>query len=74
LHRPSAWEVAARTALEDPALADAARTCFAAAEAALVRAGTDPELVDLVREFTSTYVAVGRCPADDLTNQRLEAP
>jgi glutamate--cysteine ligase len=72
--RTDPWEVAARVALEDPTLATAARTCFEAAEAALVRAGADPELVDLVRDYTSTYVAAGSCPADDLTRQSPEAP
>ncbi len=60
-----AWDRAARTGLGDPALASAARACFAAALDALPRLGTDPALAGLVAEFTDRFVARGRCPGDE---------
>jgi glutamate--cysteine ligase len=67
------WRSAARHALDDPALAAAARACFTAALEALPRLGTDPGLTGLVAGFTDRYVAQGRCPADDPL-PTLEAP
>ncbi|HEX2313356.1 MAG TPA: ergothioneine biosynthesis glutamate--cysteine ligase EgtA [Thermomonospora sp.] len=59
------WTEAARDALTDPALARAARTCFAAALEALPRLGA-ADLVPLVAGYARRYVERGRCPADDL--------
>lgn len=59
------WDVAARCGLADPALAAAARTCFAAALEALPAADVDPTTLAATREFVDRYVARGRCPADD---------
>lgn len=61
-----AWRAAARDALTDPALATAARTCFAAALRALPGLGAPAELIGLVARYAERYVARGRCPADDL--------
>lgn len=58
------WGAAARHALTDPALALAARRCFAAALQALPRLGA-AELVPLVADYARRYVERGRCPADD---------
>jgi len=62
---PRLWERAARDALTDPVLAEAARDCFLTAYAALARQGTARGLRDEVAEFTERYVLRGRCPADD---------
>jgi glutamate--cysteine ligase len=59
------WTEAARDALTDPALARAARTCFAAAHAAQLRQGA-PQLARLVADYAERYVDRGRCPADDV--------
>ncbi|GAA2701540.1 glutamate-cysteine ligase family protein [Actinoplanes palleronii] len=66
---PRLWERAARDALTDPVLADAARACFLAAYASLARNGATRELRDAVADFTETYVHRGRCPADDLLDR-----
>ena len=60
-----AWAVAARCGLADPALAGAARRCFAAASDSATRRGEDTTTRDLLAEFVDRYVAHGRCPADD---------
>ncbi|WP_019633144.1 ergothioneine biosynthesis glutamate--cysteine ligase EgtA [Actinomadura atramentaria] len=62
------WSTAARDALADPALAAAARTCFAAALDALPRLGA-AGLRPLVAEYADRYVERGRCPADDAPDQ-----
>ncbi|MCJ7671301.1 MAG: ergothioneine biosynthesis glutamate--cysteine ligase EgtA [Acidimicrobiia bacterium] len=59
------WDAAARCGLADPALAAAARTCFATALEALPTAEVDPTTLDATREFVDRYVTRGRCPADD---------
>lgn len=59
------WRSAARDGLADPALAAAARSCFAAAVDALPRLGAG-ELVADVAAYAERFVEVGRCPADDL--------
>ncbi|MGI5167873.1 ergothioneine biosynthesis glutamate--cysteine ligase EgtA [Spirillospora sp. CA-253888] len=59
------WAAAARDGLTDPALAVAARGCFAAALEALPRLGAGA-LVPLVEEYADRYVERGRCPADDV--------
>jgi glutamate--cysteine ligase len=61
-----AWTRAARDALRDPLLAEAARRCFLAAYAALARQGADRRLRDEVAAFVQRYVSRGRTPADDL--------
>ncbi|ATO81592.1 glutamylcysteine synthetase [Actinoplanes sp. SE50] len=63
---PRLWERAARDALTDPVLADAARACFLAAYASFARNGAARELRDALADFTDAYVNRGRCPADDL--------
>jgi glutamate--cysteine ligase len=60
----SLWEEAARCGPASPALAEAARLCFAAALEALPRLGA-ADLVPVVEEYTRRYVEPGRCPADD---------
>lgn len=61
------WKEGARYGLHHPALAESARTCFAAALPALDRVGCDPLTKDLVAEFVERYVSLNRCPADDNT-------
>jgi glutamate--cysteine ligase len=61
------WAAAARDALTDPALARAAKTCFTAAHAALLRQGAAP-LARLVADYAERYVERGRCPADDVVD------
>jgi glutamate--cysteine ligase len=63
---PDAWTRAARDALADPAIAEAARACFVAAYAALARQGTDRHLRDAVANYIQRYVSRNRTPADDL--------
>jgi glutamate--cysteine ligase len=63
---PDAWTRAARNALTDAALAEAARHCFLAGYAALARQGTDRHLRDAVAAYIHRYVSHGRTPADDL--------
>ncbi|MEV0844391.1 ergothioneine biosynthesis glutamate--cysteine ligase EgtA [Streptomyces sp. NPDC049954] len=60
------WQDAARDALHDPELREAARTCFAAAAEALPRLGASTAVTDAVAAFADRYVERGRCPADDL--------
>ncbi|MBA4863974.1 ergothioneine biosynthesis glutamate--cysteine ligase EgtA [Streptomyces sp. PSKA54] len=64
--RNELWLSAARQALHDSELREAAVTCFAAAQEALPRLGADEAVRDAVAAFTDRYVARGRCPADDL--------
>jgi glutamate--cysteine ligase len=64
-HNPL-YEDAARDALTDPELREAAVTCFTAALAALPRRGATAEVTDAVAGFLERYVLRGRCPADDL--------
>ena len=61
------WAEACRDALTDPALARAARSCFAAAHAALLRREATP-LARLVADYAERYVERGRCPADDVAD------
>jgi glutamate--cysteine ligase len=63
---PDAWSRAARDALTDPALGEAARQCFVAAYAALARQGVAREVRDAVATFIQRYVNRSRCPADDV--------
>ena len=63
------WAAAARSGLDDPVLAAAARTCFAAAVEALPGCGADGATLDATREFDERFVRRGRCPADDLLDR-----
>jgi glutamate--cysteine ligase len=58
------WHAAARDGLSDPALARAARRCFAAALDALPRLGA-AALVPLVADYADRFIVRGRCPADE---------
>ncbi len=60
------YAIAARDALTDPELHEAAVTCFTAALAALPRLGAAQETTDAVSRHLQRYVLQGRCPADDL--------
>src|SRR5262249_54996804 len=60
------WGRAARDGLSHPALAAAARECFAAASYALATSDASGETIDAVAAFTERFVARGRTPADDL--------
>ncbi|MET9992456.1 ergothioneine biosynthesis glutamate--cysteine ligase EgtA [Streptomyces mutabilis] len=68
-HNPL-YRDAARYALADPELREAAVTCFTAALAALPRLGATTGITDAVAGYLERYVLRGRCPADDL----LDAP
>ncbi len=68
-HNPL-YQDAARHALTDPELREAAVTCFTAALAALPRLGATTGITDAVAGYLERYVLRGRCPADDL----LDAP
>ena len=59
------WVEAARSGLEHPELASAARACFDATLDAGPRAAADPASLKLTAEYLDRYVAQGRCPADD---------
>jgi glutamate--cysteine ligase len=65
----SPWWLAARHGPAHPALAAASRRCFAAADAALVRAGAPPATRQAVAAFAERYVSRDRCPADELLDQ-----
>lgn len=60
------WVEAAHHGLAHPALAVAARRCFAAALDALGRFDVDAVTADACHEYVERYVARGRCPADDV--------
>jgi len=69
-HRPgSPWWLAARHGPAHPAIAAASRRCFAAAEAALARAGEPAAVRQAVTAFAERYVNRDRCPADDVLDQ-----
>jgi glutamate--cysteine ligase len=68
-HPASPWWLAARHGPAHPALAAASRRCFAAAEAALARAGRPTAVRQAVTAFAERYVNRDRCPADDLLDQ-----
>jgi glutamate--cysteine ligase len=55
------WRTAARCALEDSELGQAAEACFEAAAARV-----DPALAPLVADYLDQFVARRRCPADDV--------
>ena len=68
-HPASPWWLAARHGPAHPPLAAASRQCFAAAQAALARAGGHPAARQAVAAFAERYVHRDRCPADDLLDQ-----
>ncbi len=59
------WREAAYSALDHPALAASALTCFEAAIGGLERMGTERETIDLVSDYMERFVRIGRCPADE---------
>ncbi|MGR6319830.1 glutamate-cysteine ligase family protein [Micromonospora soli] len=65
VRRHGDWLAAARDGLAEPTLARAALACFTAAADALARQGASVEVRRAVADFAETYVARGRCPADD---------
>ena len=67
--RNALWLSAARHALADRELHDAAVVCFAAALEALPRIGATTAVLDAVGAYTERYVARGRCPADELIDR-----
>lgn len=67
-HNPL-WTDAARYALADTELREAAVVCFAAALEALPRLGATTGVTDAVAAYHDRYVARGRCPADDLLDR-----
>ncbi|ANH94665.1 MULTISPECIES: ergothioneine biosynthesis glutamate--cysteine ligase EgtA [unclassified Streptomyces] len=67
-HNPL-WTAAARTALADPELHEAAVTCFEAALAALPRLGATADVTGAVAAYLDRYVRAGRCPAEDLLDR-----
>jgi glutamate--cysteine ligase len=68
------WTPAARDALRDPALANAALWCFDAAQHALERLGADAATVGATEEYAARFVRRGRCPADDLLDEWAGRP
>jgi glutamate--cysteine ligase len=60
------WAEAAAHGMGHPALASAARTCFAAALEALPRLGLDRGTVAATEAFVDRYVNRGRSPGDDV--------
>jgi glutamate--cysteine ligase len=60
------WADAARHGLAHPALASAARTCFAAALEALPGMGAGPALLAATSDYADRYVGRRRTPGDDL--------
>lgn len=68
-HNPL-YRDAARDALTDPELREAAVTCFTAALGALPRLGATAAVTDAVAAFVERFVLRGRCPADDLLDLR----
>jgi glutamate--cysteine ligase len=67
------WGEAARHGLAHPALATAARSCFAAALDALPRLEADLSTLAAVAAFSDRFVERGRCPADETFERRRSA-
>jgi ergothioneine biosynthesis glutamate--cysteine ligase EgtA len=67
--REDLWQRAARLGPEDPRIARASRTCFAAARGALVRQDTPRAILAAVDDFIERYVSKDRCPAADLLEE-----
>jgi ergothioneine biosynthesis glutamate--cysteine ligase EgtA len=68
--RAGPWLNAARCGPADPVLDRAGQRCFAAAASALHRAGAPGAIRDAVARFAEQYAMRGRCPADDLLEER----
>ncbi len=68
------WTTAARHALHDPALSDAAQWCFDAAQHALTRIGADAATIAATDDYAARFVRRSRCPADDLLDQWAGRP
>jgi glutamate--cysteine ligase len=68
------WASAARHALHDPDLAEAARWCFDAALGALGRLDADAATVDAATAYGARFVDRARCPADDLLDEWAGRP
>jgi glutamate--cysteine ligase len=64
------WVRAARRGPADPAIGRASRECFAAAREALDRVAAPAAVTTAVDTFIDQYVSKGRCPADDLLEER----
>ncbi|GHJ42143.1 ergothioneine biosynthesis glutamate--cysteine ligase EgtA [Streptomyces sp. TS71-3] len=67
--RNALWLAAARHALADRELHEAAVVCFAAALDALPRIGAGTAVLDAVGAYNERYVVRGRCPADELMDR-----
>ncbi|WP_445398278.1 ergothioneine biosynthesis glutamate--cysteine ligase EgtA [Streptomyces sp. LE64] len=59
------WLTAARQALGDPELREAAGVCFDAALSALPRLGASAGVTSAVAAYADRFVHRGRCPADE---------
>jgi glutamate--cysteine ligase len=59
------WEEAARSGLEHPAIARAARDCVEIAIETLERTRADATTLAVTSAYHDRYTARGRCPADD---------
>jgi gamma-glutamylcysteine synthetase len=68
--RGALWLRAARHGPADPDLRAAAESCFDLALAALPRLAAPARTTDAVAAFAERYVRRGRCPADDLLDER----
>jgi glutamate--cysteine ligase len=68
------WAAAARDAVHDPDLSDAARWCFDAAQLALERLDVDAATMDATEEYAARFVRRSRCPADDLLDEWAGRP
>jgi len=68
------WDAAARDALHDHALADAARWCFDAALHAFGRLAVDPATIAAAERYAERFVHRSRCPADDLLDEWAGRP
>jgi glutamate--cysteine ligase len=68
------WAEAARLALGDPELADAATACAEAAVAALHRLPVPAPLTEACEAYVADYVGRGRCPADDVLDRWAAIP
>ncbi|MBF9070460.1 ergothioneine biosynthesis glutamate--cysteine ligase EgtA [Streptacidiphilus fuscans] len=68
------WTRAARMGLSAPELGKAALACFAAVDSALSRPDVPAALRGAVAAFAQRYPERGRCPADDLLDDRVARP
>ncbi|MEU6794674.1 glutamate-cysteine ligase family protein [Nonomuraea wenchangensis] len=68
------WMTAARDAMGDPRLAEAAQRCMAVVIDALERMEVPGWVRPIVHEFAEVYTFRGRCPADDHMTSRQPLP